>query len=261
MSDTNTVVLIGRLVRDADLKYTSNGKAVTKFSLAVNEKRKEGDVWKDYANFFDVTLWGQIGESIITYLIKGKQISVVGKLTQERWQQDGQTRSKVAITATTIQLLSVDSQADKTPNTSTISQRDQYLKFPVSLHSVSNILNRNGFYKGIYPRPLFTEKVTTRGYTLVKVSMTGPKSKMWKEKHRLIWEKAYGEIPKGHIIIFLDGNHQNFALKNLAMLSKAEIAQLNQLGLLFENREATFAGIAIAKYKLAVHRHLRDILG
>jgi single-strand DNA-binding protein len=105
MSDVNNVTLIGRLVRDADLRYTANGKAVSKFSLAVNEKRKAGDQWKDEAGFFEIILWGQLGESLNQYLTKGKQIAVTGKLTQERWEQDGQNRSKVVVTAATVQLL------------------------------------------------------------------------------------------------------------------------------------------------------------
>jgi single-strand DNA-binding protein len=105
MSDVNQVVLIGRLTRDAELKTTANGTAVNKFSIAVNEKRKVGDEWKDNANFFEIVLWGKVGESIHPYLTKGKQIAITGKLTQERWEQDGVSRQKVVVTAANIQLL------------------------------------------------------------------------------------------------------------------------------------------------------------
>jgi len=106
MADLNQVMLIGRLTRNADLKYTAGGKAVSKFTLAVNEKRKEGDHWKDKADFFDCVLWGQLAESLNQYLSKGKQIGVIGKLSQERWEQDGQNRSKITINVQHIQLLS-----------------------------------------------------------------------------------------------------------------------------------------------------------
>jgi single-strand DNA-binding protein len=112
MSDLNMVALIGRLTRDADLRYTGNGKAVSKFSLAVNDRRKAGDEWKDEAGFFEIVLWGQLGESLDQYLVKGKQVAVTGRLTQERWQQDGQNRSKVVVTAATIQLLGGTSGGD-----------------------------------------------------------------------------------------------------------------------------------------------------
>ena len=116
MSDVNQVVLIGRLVRDAELKCTSSGKPVTRFSLAVNEKRKVGDDWKDSAGFFEVVLWGQLGESLSLYLTKGKQIAVIGKLTQERWEQNGDNRSKVVVTASTVQLLGGSSNSDSKSN-------------------------------------------------------------------------------------------------------------------------------------------------
>ena len=105
MADINHVVLVGRLVRDAELKYTVGGQAVCKFSIAVNRRRKNGDQWEDEANFFDIVLWGRQGESLNQYLIKGKQIGIDGELRQDRWQQDGQNRSRVEIVADNIQLM------------------------------------------------------------------------------------------------------------------------------------------------------------
>ena len=105
MADINHVVLIGRLTRDAELKYTAGGQAVCKFSIAVNRRRKNGDQWEDEANFFDIVLWGRQGESLHPYLMKGKMVGVDGELRQDRWQQDGQNRSKVEIVANYLQLL------------------------------------------------------------------------------------------------------------------------------------------------------------
>jgi single-strand DNA-binding protein len=107
MSDLNQVIMIGRLTRDAELKYTSGGVAACKFSIAVNRKKKNGDQWVDEANFFDVVLWGRQGEALNQYLAKGKQIGVDGELRQERWQDrdSGQNRSRVEIVASKIQLL------------------------------------------------------------------------------------------------------------------------------------------------------------
>jgi single-strand DNA-binding protein len=105
MADINHVVLVGRLTRDAELKYTAGGQAVCKFSVAVNRRRKNGDQWEDEANYFDVVLWGRQGESLNQYLIKGKTVGVEGELRQDRWQQDGQNRSKVEVVANNIQLL------------------------------------------------------------------------------------------------------------------------------------------------------------
>ncbi len=105
MADINRVVLVGRLVRDAELKYTSGGLAITTFGIAINRRRKQGDDWVDEANFFDVVLMGRQGEAVQRYLTKGKQVGVEGELRQNRWEQDGQKRSKVEIFATNVQLL------------------------------------------------------------------------------------------------------------------------------------------------------------
>jgi single-strand DNA-binding protein len=105
VADLNHVVLIGRLTRDAELKYTANGQAVCKFSIAVNRRRKNGDQWEDEANFFDIVVWGRQGEALNQYLVKGKMVGVDGELRQDRWVQDGQNRSKVEIVANYLQLL------------------------------------------------------------------------------------------------------------------------------------------------------------
>ncbi|MDR2516371.1 MAG: single-stranded DNA-binding protein [Spirochaetaceae bacterium] len=105
MADINHVVLVGRLTRDAELKYTAGGQAVCKFSVAVNRRKKSGDQWVDEANFFDIVLWGRQGEALNQYLVKGKLVGVDGELRQDRWEQDGQNRSKVEIVANNLQLL------------------------------------------------------------------------------------------------------------------------------------------------------------
>lgn len=115
MADINNVVIVGRLTRDAELKYTSGGTAVSKLGIAVNKRKKQGDEWKEEASFFDVTLWGKMAEGLNTYLVKGKQIAVEGELEQERWEKDGQNHSKVTITASNVQLLG-GGQAGQTTN-------------------------------------------------------------------------------------------------------------------------------------------------
>jgi single-strand DNA-binding protein len=105
MADINSVVLVGRLVKDAELKSLASGQSVCKFSLAVNRRKKNGDQWEDEVNYFDVVLWGRQGESLHQYLLKGKQIGIDGELRQNRWTKDGQTSSKIEIIANNIQLL------------------------------------------------------------------------------------------------------------------------------------------------------------
>jgi single-strand DNA-binding protein len=87
------------------LTYTTGGMAVCKFALAVNKRRKQGEQWIEECNFFDIVAWGKSGESLNQYLVKGKQVAVEGELHQNRWEQDGQPRSKVEINANNVQLL------------------------------------------------------------------------------------------------------------------------------------------------------------
>jgi single-strand DNA-binding protein len=103
--DINHVVLVGRLTRNAELKYTNNGAAVSKFSIAINQRRKKDDQWVDESHFFDIVLWGKTAESLNQYLVKGKQVGIEGQLRQNRWEQEGQARSKVEIFATNVMLL------------------------------------------------------------------------------------------------------------------------------------------------------------
>ena len=97
--DIVSVFAIGRLTRDSELKYTGGGLAIAKFSIACNSRAKKGDEWIDEASFLDVSVFGKSAESLNQYLLKGKQIAVQGRLKQERWESDGQNRSKIVINA------------------------------------------------------------------------------------------------------------------------------------------------------------------
>lgn len=105
MSSFSVVVLVGNLTRDAQLKYTPSGYPICTFGIAINTRKKSGDQWVDEANFFDVELFGKSAESLNQYLTKGKMIGVEGELRQDRWEQDGQSRSKVKIVANRVNLL------------------------------------------------------------------------------------------------------------------------------------------------------------
>jgi single-strand DNA-binding protein len=105
MSDINHVVLIGRLTRDAELKYTNTGFAISNLSIAVNRRVKKEDTWQDEGNFFTAVLLGKRAEALNQYLVKGKQVGIRGELRQSRWEQNGQPRSRVEILINDIQLL------------------------------------------------------------------------------------------------------------------------------------------------------------
>lgn len=105
-NDINVVVLVGRLTRDCELKSTPGGTSVCRFSVAINRRKKTQDSWTDEVNYFDVVLWGKSADSLKSYLTKGRQVSIQGELRQSRWEQDGQSRSRVEIVANNVQLLS-----------------------------------------------------------------------------------------------------------------------------------------------------------
>jgi len=88
----NTVSLIGRLGADPQLRYTQNGTAVTTFSLAVPRERN-----REETDWFDVTCWGKLAELAAQHLTKGRQVGITGRLQQERWEKDGEKRSKVVV--------------------------------------------------------------------------------------------------------------------------------------------------------------------
>ena len=104
-SDINSVVIVGRLTRDAELRYLNSGTAVASISIAVNRSKQDGDQWISEANFFDVSYFGKGAEGIKPYLTKGTQIAVQGSVRQDRWEKDGQKFSRVNILADSIELL------------------------------------------------------------------------------------------------------------------------------------------------------------
>ncbi len=101
----NRVILAGNLVRDPEIRYLPSGTSVTSFGIAVNERIKKGDVWEEQASFFDVTVFGKMGENCAEYLSKGRPVLVEGKLRQRRWETDGMKKSKIEVIADNVQFL------------------------------------------------------------------------------------------------------------------------------------------------------------
>ena len=120
MTDTNHVVLVGRLTKDLgtderSFGYVQSGQARANISIAVNRSKKSGDEWVDEVNYFDVTIWGKTAENLKPYLTKGKQIVVDGYLKQDRWEKDGQKFSRVSVVANTVQLMGGNEQKGFNP--------------------------------------------------------------------------------------------------------------------------------------------------
>ena len=86
----NKVILMGRLTKDPEIRYTQNNMTVANFSIAVSRRfTKENDTVK--ADFFNVIAWNKTGEFVSKYFKKGQQIAVVGRLQNRNWDdQNGQ---------------------------------------------------------------------------------------------------------------------------------------------------------------------------
>jgi single-strand DNA-binding protein len=101
----NSVVLIGRLTRDPELRTTTTGKSVCDFSIAVNKRSKPTDGSSD-ADFFRVNCWEKTAEYVSNYLHKGRLVAVEGRLQSRKYQaQDGSNREVVEIVANHVQAL------------------------------------------------------------------------------------------------------------------------------------------------------------
>jgi single-strand DNA-binding protein len=99
----NTVVISGNLTREPELRSLPTGTSVCELGVAVNERIKDSaGNWTDRANFFDVTVWGGMGEWVARNVGKGAAVVVEGRLRYEAWETEGQKRSKVKIVANSI---------------------------------------------------------------------------------------------------------------------------------------------------------------
>jgi len=115
--DFNKVILTGHLVRDPEIKFAASGTQMAIFSLAVNGRKD------DEASFFDCIAFDKTASLIAEYLFKGSPVLVEGYLKQERWEHEGQKRSKVKIIVLSVKFLG---KAQET----TIENVDQQLKEP-----------------------------------------------------------------------------------------------------------------------------------
>lgn len=113
-TDLNRVIMIGRMVRDPELKYTQSGTAVARFSIANNRSYVAGGDKKENVSFFNCIAWSKLGEVIVEYCKKGKQIAIEGRLQQRSWDdQDGKKRSSVEIVVENFQFIGSKSGASE----------------------------------------------------------------------------------------------------------------------------------------------------
>jgi single-strand DNA-binding protein len=107
MANYNRVILVGRLTRDPQIRYTPSGTAVSDIGLAVTDRYKNSSgEWVEEPMFVDVTLWARTAEVASEYLSKGSPILIEGRLKFDTWEtNDGQKRSKLRVVCERMQML------------------------------------------------------------------------------------------------------------------------------------------------------------
>ena len=98
----NTIIIKGRLVRDPEIRYTTNNAAVTSFSVAVDRYTKAGN--DKIADFIDCVSFGQQAEFISKYFSKGQEILVTGRLQIDAYtDKDGNNKRKAVVMVTQVE--------------------------------------------------------------------------------------------------------------------------------------------------------------
>lgn len=120
----NKVILIGRLVRDPELRYTQSNQAVCTFTLALDrkmsrDKREEAEASnRPTADFPRIIVWGKIGENASRYLSKGRQCAIEGRIQTGSYQdsETGKTVYTTDIIAENVEFLSKATHEDGKSN-------------------------------------------------------------------------------------------------------------------------------------------------
>ena len=107
MGSVNKVILVGNLGRDAELRYTPGGAAVSTLNMATTETwTDKGGQKQEKTEWHRVVFWGKVAESLTEYLTKGKQVYVEGRLETRQWNdKDGNKRYTTEIKGDKIVLL------------------------------------------------------------------------------------------------------------------------------------------------------------
>lgn len=109
----NTVVIVGRAGRDAEIKHFESGKSRAVFSLAVN--RWDSKTSSEVADWFNIEVWDKQAEFADNYIKKGRQAVVEGRIRVVKWtdQKTGESRQSYIVTASNIRLLGSKRDAEQ----------------------------------------------------------------------------------------------------------------------------------------------------
>lgn len=114
----NTVTLVGNLTRDPELRFTTGGRGVASFGLAVSRRYQQNGEWQEQTSYFNIVAWGQMGENAAATLTKGMRVLVTGRLEQREYTtREGDKRTAIEINADEIgpSLRWATAQVERTP--------------------------------------------------------------------------------------------------------------------------------------------------
>ena len=95
-----TVTMVGNATKDPDLRYTTSGRGVVSFGLAVNRRWQQNGEWQEAVSFFNVVAWADLGENVAASIQKGNRVIVTGRMEQRSYEdKEGQTRQVVELVA------------------------------------------------------------------------------------------------------------------------------------------------------------------
>ncbi len=98
MNSLNSILMEGNLTKDPELKKTAKGTSICTFTVASNRYYKQDDEQQQEVSFFPVEVWAGLAETCSQYLRKGRGVRVVGRLKQDRWQdQDNKNHERFKI--------------------------------------------------------------------------------------------------------------------------------------------------------------------
>ena len=96
----NTITLVGNLTRDPELRFTTGGRGVASFGIAVGRRYQVNGEWQEQTSYFNITAWGQLGENAAATLAKGSRVIVTGRLEQREYTtREGDKRTAIEVVA------------------------------------------------------------------------------------------------------------------------------------------------------------------
>lgn len=106
MANVNRVILIGRLIKDPELKYTANSTPVCNACIATNKTWMKDGTKQESTEFHNLLIWGKQGETFEKFLTKGREVYVEGELVNSSWEgKDGNKRYKTEINVNHFQFI------------------------------------------------------------------------------------------------------------------------------------------------------------